>query len=181
MMEFLDLCIDGLKLFIPKLLRDSRGYFLESYNLHIQNVLNVGFCQDNESGSSKFVLRGLHFQVPPFAQGKLIRVVRGSIWDVAVDLRQGSPTYGKYHAEILSGENKHIYWIPEGFAHGFMTLEDDTIVAYKVTAPYNADADRCLRWNDPDLAIHWPRHDPFLSEKDAKAMFFRDFESPFHY
>lgn len=178
-MECLDLPIPGLKLFKPKIFYDIRGYFVESFNEYINNILKVDFIQDNESGSKQFVLRGLHFQVPPFAQGKLIRVVRGTVLDVAIDLRKGSPYYGKYHAEILSDKNKHIFWIPEGFAHGFMALEDHTIVSYKVTAPYRAEFDRCLLWNDPDLAIQWPCQSPILSDKDARGLSLKEFDSPF--
>lgn len=181
MMECLDLSIPGLKLFKPKVYKDDRGYFLESYNEKINKIIDNIFVQDNESESRKYVLRGLHFQLPPYAQGKLIRVVRGAVFDVAVDLRRGSPYYGKYHTEILSDENKHIFWIPEGFAHGFLALANDTIVSYKVTAPYRAEFDRCLLWNDPDINIPWPCQKPILSVKDSQGILLKDFDSPFSY
>jgi dTDP-4-dehydrorhamnose 3,5-epimerase len=180
-MECLQLSIPGLWLFKPKAFNDERGYFLEFYNQNLKEIIGDDFVQDNESGSKKNVLRGLHFQLPPFAQGKLIRVVRGTVFDVAVDLRRGSPYYGKFHAEILSGENKHIFWIPEGFAHGFLALEDDTIVSYKVTAPYCAELDRCLLWNDPAINIPWPCDNPILSFKDSQGILLKDFDTPFRY
>ncbi|MCX7768345.1 MAG: dTDP-4-dehydrorhamnose 3,5-epimerase [Flavobacteriales bacterium] len=178
-MQKVNLSFPDLIIFIPRVFKDHRGYFIESFNEIIQKSTGFTFVQDNESCSHKNVLRGLHFQVPPKEQGKLVRVVKGRIFDVVVDLRKSSPTYGKFHAELLSEENRHILWIPPGFAHGFLALENNTLVQYKITAPYHRDSERCILWNDPDLAIPWPIHDPILSEKDTKGIFFRNFQSPF--
>ena len=135
--------------------------------------------QDNESESHKNVLRGLHFQVPPHAQSKLIRVIKGSILDIAVDLRKESSTYGKYFKHILSGENKKQLYIPVGFAHGFLSLEDNTILNYKCSDYYDANAEASILWNDPDLAIDWGIDNPILAEKDQLAENFVTFENPF--
>lgn len=178
-MQKVDLSFPGLFIFIPKVFQDHRGHFMESFNEIIQQATGYNFVQDNESCSLKNVVRGLHLQTPPKEQGKLVRVVRGKIYDVVVDLRKSSPTYGKIHTEILSEENKYIIWIPPGFAHGFLALEDNTLVQYKITAPYHKESERCILWNDPDLAIPWPIENPILSEKDATGMLFRDFQSPF--
>ncbi|MCS6980603.1 MAG: dTDP-4-dehydrorhamnose 3,5-epimerase [Flavobacteriales bacterium] len=178
-MQKVNLSFPDLIIFIPRVFKDHRGYFIESFNEIIQKSTGFTFVQDNESCSHKNVLRGLHFQVPPKEQGKLVRVVKGRIFDVVVDLRKSSPTYGKFHAELLSEENRHILWIPPGFAHGFLALENNTLVQYKITAPYHRDSERCILWNDPDLAIPWPIHDPILSEKDSKGILFRNFQSPF--
>jgi dTDP-4-dehydrorhamnose 3,5-epimerase len=132
------------------------------------------FLQDNESRSQKNVLRGLHFQLPPFAQGKLIRVIRGAVLDIAVDIRRNSPTFGKWVSMELTGENKWICWIPAGFAHGFVTLEDDTIFTYKCSAMYNKASEGSIRWNDPELNINWGITDPLLSEKDKVAPLLKD-------
>lgn len=139
----------------------------------------MDFVQDNESKSQKSVLRGLHFQVPPHAQGKLVRVIKGAVNDVAVDLRKHSPFYGKWVSQLLSEENKLMLWIPPGFAHGFVVLEDETIFSYKCTAYYHKASERGLRWNDPQLNINWGIQDPLLSEKDKNAPLFIDFNSPF--
>jgi dTDP-4-dehydrorhamnose 3,5-epimerase len=180
-MEFIKHDIEGLVLIKPDVLRDDRGYFFESYNLEkfIPAGLDMAFVQDNESRSKKGVVRGLHFQAPPFEQGKLVRVMQGSIRDVAVDIRKGSQTYGKWASVVLSGENKWMYWIPPGFAHGFSTLEDDTIVFYKCTKVFNRESERGISWNDPDLDIDWGIRDPVVSERDSRAGRFRDIESPF--
>lgn len=181
-MEIIQTHIDGLYIIRPRVFEDDRGYFFESYNRENLSKLGIhaDFVQDNESCSAKYVLRGLHYQVPPYAQGKLVRVIRGSVLDVAVDLRRNSPTYGKWHSVILSGENKLLYWIPEGFAHGFLSLEDDTIFFYKCTNFYHRDAERSIRWNDPTLAIQWGDDiNPVLSEKDRMAPFFHEILSPF--
>jgi dTDP-4-dehydrorhamnose 3,5-epimerase len=124
-------------------------------------------------------LRGLHFQRPPYAQGKLVRVVRGSVLDVAVDIRKGSPTYGHWHASELNASNKLLMWIPEGFAHGFLVLEDDTIFQYKCTNYYNRESEAGIIWNDPDLNIDWGITDPIVSEKDLQGVRFRELKSPF--
>jgi len=174
--------IDGLLVITPKRHGDERGFFSETYNA--QALAEAGFdkpfVQDNHSLSrQKGVLRGLHFQTPPFAQDKLVRVLRGAVLDVAVDLRSGSSTYGQHFALELSADNWKQLLIPVGFAHAFYTLEPDTEVAYKVTAPYAPDHDAGLRWDDPDLAIDWPGNNPVLSAKDAQLPLFAGFKSPF--
>lgn len=173
--------IPGLLILEPRVFEDDRGYFYESYNKIRQGEagFNFDFVQDNESCSSKGVLRALHFQNPPFAQGKLVRVVRGSILDVAVDIRKGSPYYGKHQIIELSAENHLQFWLPPGFAHGFVALEDNTIVNYKCTNPYHKESEGSIIWNDPDLNIDWGVENPLLSEKDAIAPSFKDFESQF--
>jgi len=155
----------------PDLFRDDRGYFMESF--HAEKFKQLGietrFVQDNESLSQKGVLRGLHFQRMPWAQGKLVRVIQGSVLDVAVDIRRSSPTFGKWVTILLSGENKWMCWIPEGFAHGFVTLEDRTIFSYKCTNLYNKASEGSIRWNDPSIGINWEIENPSLSEKDSIA------------
>jgi dTDP-4-dehydrorhamnose 3,5-epimerase len=180
-MEFLITEISGLLIIKPDVFRDDRGYFFESYNQDKFDSygLDVTFVQDNESRSKKNVVRGLHFQVPPYEQGKLVRVVEGAILDVAVDIRRASPTFGKWSSVVLSGENKWMYWIPPGFAHGFVTLEDDTVVFYKCTNVYNKEAERSIIWNDPDLKIDWEIKDPVVSERDNKAPRFNEIKTPF--
>ncbi len=141
---------------------------------------NIEFCQDNQSLSQKNVLRGLHFQKPPYEQGKLVRVIQGAVLDVAVDLRKKSTTYGKYQKIILSGENKKQFWIPPGFAHGFLTLEDDTLFCYKCTNFYNKESEGGLNWDDPTINIDWGNNEkPLLSEKDQVEIDFNTFASPF--
>jgi len=181
-MEVVETGIKNLLIIKPKVFEDDRGYFFESFNQEKFNDCGIDatFVQDNESRSMKHVLRGLHFQKPPFAQGKLVRVMHGSVLDVAVDLRKGSPTFGHSKSIQLSGKDKLMLWIPEGFAHGFVTLEYDTVFFYKCTGLYNKDSEGSIRWNDPDLDINWGKIDnPILSGKDEVAPFFRDFESPF--
>ncbi len=174
--------ISDLLILEPKIFGDSRGYFLESFNQKLFNEAcenEIIFVQDNESQSSKNVLRGLHMQAPPFSQGKLVRVIKGSVLDVAVDLRKNSKTYG-HHFEIeLSEKNKKQLWIPPGFAHGFETLEDDTIFAYKCTNYYDPESELTILWNDEDLKINWRTQNPILSLKDQKGKSFLDFESPY--
>jgi dTDP-4-dehydrorhamnose 3,5-epimerase len=173
--------IEGLLIIKPAVFEDSRGYFYESYNEQKfrEHGIDVRFLQDNESKSARNVLRGLHFQVPPFEQGKLVRVVKGAVLDVAVDLRKASPSYGKWASIILSEKNKWMYWIPAGFAHGFLTLEEETIFSYKCTQVYSKECENGIFWNDPDLNIQWGANDPMISEKDKIAGKFRDFVSPF--
>lgn len=180
-MEIIKTSIEGLLIIIPDVFKDERGYFFESYNKErfAKEGLVMNFVQDNESKSGRGVIRGLHFQKPPFAQGKLVRVVKGSVMDVAVDIRKNSPTYGKWESRILSEENKEMFWIPEGFAHGFITLEDNTVFSYKCTNVYNKLSEGSLRWNDPDLNIQWNFETPILSDKDKLSPLFKDFESPF--
>ncbi len=172
--------IKDLIIITPNIFEDNRGYFLESYNQKkLEKVIKTKFVQDNESLSQKNVLRGLHFQKPPFAQAKLIRVIKGSILDVAVDLRINSSTYKKYFKHVLSGENKKQLYIPVGFAHGFLCLEDNTIINYKCSEYYNANSESSIKWNDPDLNIDWEIKDPILAEKDQLAKNFITFENPF--
>jgi dTDP-4-dehydrorhamnose 3,5-epimerase len=180
-MEIIKTPLEGLLIIKPDVFEDERGYFFESYNQgkFLAHGIDVTFMQDNESKSKRGVLRGLHFQNPPFAQGKLVRVMRGSVLDVAVDIRKESPTYGKWSSIVLSGQNKWMYWIPTGFAHGFLTLEDDTIFFYKCTNIYNKESEGAIRWNDPDLNIDWGINDPVVSPKDEIAPLFRGFESRF--
>ena len=183
-MKIQDSKLPEVKIIEPVIFKDDRGYFFESFNQNNFNHLlkaNLSFVQDNQSLSSEGVLRGLHFQKPPFAQGKLVRVIQGSVIDVAVDIRKGSPTYGQYHKVLLSGENKKMFWIPPGFAHGFATLEDNTIFAYKCTGFYNKESEGSLRWNDPELKIDWEIDNPSLSEKDREAPLLASLNSPFEY
>jgi len=180
-MEFITTKIEGLTIIKPRVFNDERGYFYESYNKtsFAENGLDIEFVQDNQSLSQKGVLRGLHFQAPPFDQGKLVRVIQGSVLDVAVDIRPNSPTYGKYESIMLSGENKTQFWIPPGFAHGFITLEDNTIFCYKCTGPYSKESEGAILWNDSQLNINWGIDNPLVSEKDQEAQLFKHFKSPF--
>jgi dTDP-4-dehydrorhamnose 3,5-epimerase len=180
-MELINTGIEGLWVIKPKVFADPRGYFFESYNKELfeKNGLDLTFVQDNQSLSHKGVLRGLHFQNPPYAQGKLVRVITGSVYDVAVDIRKGSPTYGKYFGEELTADNKLMMYIPEGFAHGFLTLEDNTIFSYKCTNFYNKASEDSIKWNDPDIGIKWNTDAPLLSEKDVSGKDFKEFKSMF--
>ena len=180
-MKFSKTNINGLVVIQPNVINDQRGYFLESFNEEkFKKVIdNVVFVQENESKSSKGVLRGLHFQHPPYAQGKLVRVIQGSVLDVAVDIRRKSPTYGQYFSIELSGKNKKMFWIPEGFAHGFLTLDDDTIFSYKCTQIYHKESEGSLLWNDSELNIDWGVKNPIVSEKDKKADSFANCKSSF--
>lgn len=180
-MEIVETGIPDLLIVKPAVFEDHRGYFFESYNKEkfLQKGIDQNFVQDNESKSAKNVLRGLHFQKPPFAQGKLVRVMKGAVLDVAVDIRKMSPTYGKWASIVLTESNKWMYWIPPGFAHGFVTLEDDTVFFYKCTNVYNKASEGSIRWNDPDLNIDWGITEPLLSDKDREAALFREFISPF--
>ena len=172
----------GLYIIKPTLFGDSRGYFFESFNSKLfaeKTGLNKTFVQDNESKSQKNVLRGLHFQNPPFAQGKLVRVIKGSVLDVAVDIRRESNSYGRHIKQVLSEQNKTMMYIPEGFAHGFVTLENDTIFSYKCTNYYNKESEKCLLWNDKTLNINWDVENPILSEKDKLGQNFSSFVSKY--
>jgi dTDP-4-dehydrorhamnose 3,5-epimerase len=164
----------------PRIFADERGWLYESFNARSfaeVTGVDVGFVQDNHSRSARGVLRGLHYQMPPAAQGKLIRVVAGEILDVAVDIRRSSPTYGRWVAEMLSADNKRQLWVPAGFAHGFVALEDGTEVLYKTTDFYHKAAERSIRWDDPELGITWPSDlVPILAEKDAAAPAFAEAE-----
>jgi dTDP-4-dehydrorhamnose 3,5-epimerase len=173
--------INGLLVIKPKVFEDERGYFFESYNEQLleQAGLAAKFVQDNQSLSQKNVLRGLHFQMPPFAQGKLVRVIKGAVLDVVLDIRKNSPTYGKHFLIELNEQNKTMLWIPEGFAHGFLTLHNNTIFYYKCTNYYNKQSEGCIFWNDTDLTINWGIDTPLLSEKDKAGTAFKNFVSPF--
>jgi dTDP-4-dehydrorhamnose 3,5-epimerase len=172
--------IKDLLVITPNLYPDERGYFLENYNKRdFKPFLDQEFVQDNESMSQKNVLRGLHFQKPPFSQGKLVRVISGSVLDVAVDLRTKSETYGQNYTAVLSGANKKQLFIPEGFAHGFLVLENNTIFSYKCTHYYNRSAEQAILWNDKNLNIDWKINNPIISEKDKNAKKFTNFISPF--
>ncbi|MBW7868017.1 MAG: dTDP-4-dehydrorhamnose 3,5-epimerase [Brumimicrobium sp.] len=181
-MKLIETDIEGLFILEPKIYEDERGYFMESFNTKLFQELvgsTLTFVQDNESKSASNVLRGLHYQTPPFAQAKLVRVIRGAVLDVAVDLRKNSPTFGQHYKIILSEENKKQFFIPEGFAHGFLTLEEDTIFSYKCSQFYNKESERGIMWNDKDLAIDWDITQPILSEKDQYCQNFCNFASPF--
>ena len=180
-MKFINVEVDGLIIIEPNIFEDDRGYFYESYNKEEFRIngINEAFIQDNQSLSQKGVLRGLHFQNPPFSQAKLIRVIQGAVLDVAVDLRKNSETYGQQYATELSAENKRMFYIPEGFAHGFLTLEDETIFSYKCSSFYNKESEDSLLWNDKDLNINWGIENPILSEKDEHAQNFNQYNSPF--
>lgn len=170
-MEFKESYIKGLFEIQPKVFGDERGYFVETYNEKVfrDHGLTMKFVQDNQSFSTKGVLRGLHFQRPPFAQGKLVRVITGKVLDVAVDLRKDSPTFGKYDTFVLDAKKANMAWIPEGFAHGFVALED-TIFAYKCTNLYNKESEGGVNWADPSLNIDWGINNPIVSDKDKALM-----------
>jgi dTDP-4-dehydrorhamnose 3,5-epimerase len=174
--------IEDLVLIEPNVLEDSRGYFFESFNKQKFHDLGItaDFLQDNQSLSQKGVLRGLHFQSPPYSQAKLVRAIHGSILDVAVDIRKDSKTYGEYSSHILSAQNKKMFYIPDGFAHGFLTLENNTIVQYKCSALYNKDAEGGIAWNDPTINIQWGTRDaPVISHKDTIHPSLEDLQAPF--
>lgn len=173
--------IKDLLLFEPRIFEDERGSFFESFHQE-QFEAAAGqhiFVQDNQSVSRAGVVRGLHYQEPPHAQGKLVRVVKGAVLDVAVDIRKNSPTYGQHVAVELSESNRLQFWIPPGFAHGFAVLEEGTVFAYKCTAFYNKDSDRVLLWNDSALKIDWKINEPLLSEKDKSGVPFHRIQSAF--
>ncbi len=178
--------IDGVLILEPRIFGDSRGYFYESYNkerFKEETGLDVDFVQDNQSFSCYGVLRGLHFQKPPFAQSKLVRVIKGAVLDVAVDIRVGSPTFGKHVAVELTEENHRQLFIPRGFAHGFVVLSKEAIFQYKCDNFYAPDSEGAIIWNDPDLAIDWKidQKDVVLSGKDMNHPLFKDLESVFNY
>ena len=171
--------IEDLLIIEPQLFKDERGFFYESYNKNNLDI-DIVFVQDNESKSYKGVIRGLHFQAPPFEQTKLVRCVSGNILDVAVDLRTNSKTYGKFFSIELSSENNKQLFVPKGFAHGFQVLSEIAIVNYKVDDYYNPDSDSGLIWNDKDLSIDWNLDlKPILSKKDLKLISFKELKSPF--
>ena len=180
-MKIINMPLDGLLVFAPEIYEDDRGYFFESWNKKIfkEFGLNYEFNQDNQSLSKYGVLRGLHFQNPPHAQGKLVRVVKGKVLDVVVDIRKNSSTYGSHYKIELSETNKLIFWIPPGFAHGFITLENDTIFSYKCTSVYNKQSEQALLWSDKTLNIDWQIKKPIVSQKDQNAIKFLSFKSKF--
>jgi dTDP-4-dehydrorhamnose 3,5-epimerase len=175
--------LPGLFLIKPKVFEDHRGHFFESFREDVlaQNGVETKFIQDNQSLSQKGILRGLHFQAPPFAQGKLVRVIQGAVLDVAVDIRKNSPTYGQHVAIELTESNFLMMYIPVGFAHGFLTLEDNTIFTYKCTDYYHPEVEGGVLWNSPELNIPWKIENPILSAKDEKLPSFKDFISPFEF
>lgn len=185
-MDVIKTGIDGVLIIEPKVFGDARGYFFESFNAKEfaeKTGEDINFVQDNESSSRYGVLRGLHFQLPPYTQSKLVRVVKGRVIDVVVDIRKGSPTYGKYEMCELTEENHRQFFVPKGMAHGFAVLSETAIFHYKCDDFYHPEAEGAIAWNDPDIAINWPvpTADIILSEKDKHHPFLRDFESPFNF
>ena len=180
-MELIETGFEGLKLIKPKVFKDARGYFLESFNK--EKFMEIGiseeFVQDNQSLSGKGIVRGLHFQAPPHAQGKLVRVIKGAVLDVVVDIRKNSTTYGRHYDIELNEDNFLMLYIPPGFAHGFATLADDTLFSYKCTDTYHPETEGGLPWNDRDFGIQWQVADPVMSDKDKKYAPFSLFVSPF--
>lgn len=182
-MEIIKTDIKGLLIIKPKVFGDERGYFFESFNEINYQKAGINFCfvQDNISKSKKNTVRGLHYQVGDYAQGKLCKVIYGKVLDVAVDIRFGSPTFGKYFSSELSEENHAQLWIPPGFAHGFSVLSDEAIFSYKCTKLYSKADERAILFNDPDLNINWKVNNPIVSEKDFKANLFKKIEKDFIY
>lgn len=180
-MELIETGFKGLLLIKPKVFQDARGYFFESFNKEKFAELGVheDFLQDNQSLSGKGIVRGMHFQSPPHAQGKLVRVIKGAVQDVVVDIRKNSPTYGRHYDVELNEANFLMLYIPPGFAHGFATLEDHTIFSYKCTDTYHPETEGGLAWDDREFGIKWKISDPVLSEKDKKYQPFSLFVSPF--
>jgi dTDP-4-dehydrorhamnose 3,5-epimerase len=179
----IETAIPDLYLLKPKVLRDSRGFFMETFNQRSYEEIglaNLTFVQDNLSSSQKGTIRGLHFQTPPHAQGKLVTVFQGKVLDVAVDIRKGSPTYGQAECVILDANDPTFFYIPEGFAHGFQVLSETCLFYYKCTNFYNAAADGGISWNDPALGIQWHDIELIVSDKDTKLPLLQDFDSPFH-
>ena len=185
-MKYTETSIPDVWIIEPVVYKDSRGYFMEVFKQTVfeQHIGNVHFLQENESCSTKGVLRGLHYQTAPFAQAKLVRVIQGTVLDVAVDIRQGSPTFGQHVAVELSAENRRQLFIPQGFAHGFYVISDDVIFTYKVDNPYNPDAERGIHYNDPSICINWnikPDVKLIISDKDQKLPPLKDAEINFNY
>lgn len=181
--QFTRLEIPEVILVEAKKFGDDRGYFMETYKYDdfAANGIDGRFVQANFSHSSKGILRGLHYQLNPHPQGKLVRVVNGEVFDVAVDIRKGSPTYGKWVGEVLSGENGRLLWVPPGFAHGFLVLSDKADLAYQVTGNYSAECDRGIQWDDPEIGVNWGIDNPTLSPKDAKQPTLADADNNFVY
>ena len=184
-MKFIKTAIPDVYIIEPSVFGDDRGYFLESFNLEKfeENIIPIKFVQDNESKSSRGVLRGLHFQKPPYAQAKLVRCIEGCVIDIAVDIRKGSPKYGKHVSVELSGENKKQLFVPRGFAHGFSVLSETAVFAYKVDNTYAPAFDSGIRFDDKELNIDWGLRETAiqLSEKDKNLPSFKDFDSPFKF
>jgi dTDP-4-dehydrorhamnose 3,5-epimerase len=180
---FKRLGISAVVLIEPKVFEDERGFFMETYKMpdFVTAGIKGNFVQENHSRSSKGVLRGLHYQNPPFAQGKLVRAIKGEIFDVSVDIRKGSPTWGKWVGVILSEENKNILYVPAGLAHGFCVLSEIAEVIYKTTNVYSAESEAGIIWNDDDLNIDWPVKEPILSEKDEKLPSLKNADIKFYY
>ncbi|WP_368120222.1 dTDP-4-dehydrorhamnose 3,5-epimerase [Bacteroides thetaiotaomicron] len=182
-MEIIKTNIEGVVIIEPRIFKDDRGYFFESFSQREfeEKVCKTTFVQDNESKSSYGVLRGLHFQKPPFAQSKLVRVIKGAVLDVAVDIRKGSPTFGQYVSVELIGENHRQFFIPRGFAHGFSVLSEEVIFQYKCDNFYSPQSEGAIAWNDPDLNIDWriPAEKVVLSEKDSKHPRLKDWQNVF--
>lgn len=173
-MKVIPTAIEGVLILEPRVFGDERGFFLESYNQKVFDEavgLELRFVQDNHSRSSKGVLRGLHYQLPPHTQGKLVRLTQGSVFDVTVDMRRSSPTFGRWVGVELTGQNHRQLWLPPGMAHGFLVTSDSADFLYKTTEYYAPEAERCVRWDDPAIGIEWPAldHAPVLSAKDATA------------
>mgnify|MGYP000376724013 FL=1 len=183
-MNIIETDIKSVVIIEPRLFRDERGYFFESFNqnVFIEKVCKTMFVQDNESKSSYGVIRGLHFQKPPFAQSKLVRVVKGAVLDVAVDIRKGSPTFGKHISVELTEDNHRQFFIPRGFAHGFSVLSEEVVFQYKCDNFYAPQCEGAIAWDDPDLGIDWkiPVGKALLSEKDTLHGWLKDFDSPFY-
>jgi len=180
--EFKKLSIPDVILITPNVIKDKRGFFMEAYKKSEfeKGEIEIDFIQDNQSSSGKEVLRGLHYQIPPMEQAKLVRCIRGKIFDVAVDIRESSPYYGKWVGEYLSEENKKMLFIPPGFAHGFLTLGEKTEIIYKVSEEYSKDHERGILWNDPSINVKWPiKGNPILSEKDKRLPFLKKTEGNF--
>ncbi|MCU0316508.1 MAG: dTDP-4-dehydrorhamnose 3,5-epimerase [Fimbriimonadaceae bacterium] len=171
-MRVIETKLPGVLLIMPRVFEDERGFFMEIFHeaRYAENAITGPWRQDNLSYSKRGVLRGLHYQNPE-PQGKLVSVVAGEVWDVAVDIRQGSPTFGKWHGEILSAENHRQLWVPEGFAHGFVVLSEEALFSYKCTSLYKGNYDSGIRWDDPEIAIEWPITNPLISPKDANLPF----------
>jgi len=184
-MKILDTPLKDLKVIEPKVFGDARGFFFESFEMEKFSSAGLPtlFWQDNVSRSVKGVLRGLHYQLNPYSQGKIVRVSVGEVFDVAVDLRKGSPTFGQWHGDFLSAENKRMFWIPPGFAHGFLVVSDEAEFSYKVTSKYAPHLERSILWNDPEIGIKWPNLETefILSEKDKMGASFKSAEYNFIY
>jgi dTDP-4-dehydrorhamnose 3,5-epimerase len=185
-MEVIKTAIDGVLIIEPKIWGDDRGYFFESYSARdfaTKTGLDITFVQDNESKSRYGVLRGLHFQYPPYTQSKLVRVINGRVLDVAVDIRKGSPTYGQYVSCELTAENHRQFFVPKGMAHGFVVLSEEAVFQYKCDEFYHPEAEGAIAWDDKELNIQWPipATDVVLSEKDKHHPLLKDFDSPFIY